>query len=447
MAESSVMNVEWETNWSYRRADVKAGEPNHALWFQLVTFGFVMLMFGIVSLTPSLTRKGRDTLEMVYTHGCKATMFNQGTLSKYPTLLRPCIIITRTVASLFVSIAIVELIIFNAIANYVKGINAGSSLIVLFFGILFHLCVLTFKFKKTESDTRRRYFFAAIPVLLMLLGVWLLFISYTDITGLKDKNKNGEEPIFAIGSALIIAGLIFLVVVPTATASPPYTVKANGTLSLVLSGEYYTALCILDCFMMVLSIGSFMLMMGIVITMVQTKAYAVPFYFLHILPIYGFFINIFAYVKNKSQGPPLFFNMFLMVWFEICIVFSMLHVCAIPGVSSGCAPHTALEHTSFNVNWLVSLFWLILLFMLAAGIIDADYAPNFLLNFECMHKEGYNMESQQPQAEWQKQTDGGKNVPGLDPSYMTDRDPSSFMNGFAEGDRGHRGHRRGANAL
>jgi hypothetical protein len=38
-------------------------------------------------------------------------------------------------------------------------------------------------------------------VLLMLLGVWLLFISYTDITGLKDKNKNGEEPIFAIGSA------------------------------------------------------------------------------------------------------------------------------------------------------------------------------------------------------------------------------------------------------
>jgi hypothetical protein len=152
MAESSVMNVEWETNWSYRQADVKAGDVNHALWFQLVTVGLLTLMFCIVSWKKTLTKKGLQTLEMVYEHGCKATMFNQGMLSKYPTLLRPCIIITRTVASLFVSIAIVELIIFNAIANYVKGINAGSSLIVLFFGMLFHLCVLTFKFKKPAHD-------------------------------------------------------------------------------------------------------------------------------------------------------------------------------------------------------------------------------------------------------------------------------------------------------
>ena len=175
MAESSVINVEWETNWSYRQADVKAGDPNHALYFQLVTFVFVMLMFGIVSLTPTLTKKGRETLEMVYEHGCKASMFHQTALSVFPPLLRPCIIITRTVASLFVSIAIVELIIFNAIANYVKGINAGSSLIVLFFGMLFHLCVLTFKFKKAEKDGHMIYARAAAPMLLMLVGVWLMF--------------------------------------------------------------------------------------------------------------------------------------------------------------------------------------------------------------------------------------------------------------------------------
>jgi hypothetical protein len=28
------MNVEWETNWSYRQADVKAGDVNHALTFE-----------------------------------------------------------------------------------------------------------------------------------------------------------------------------------------------------------------------------------------------------------------------------------------------------------------------------------------------------------------------------------------------------------------------------
>ena len=130
---------------------------------------------------------------------------------------------------------------------------------------------------------------AALHMLLMLVGVWLMFMGYTDIAGLKD--KNGEEPMFAIGSGVIILGLIILVTLPS---SPPYTVMGNGTLSLVLSGEYYTAFCILDCFMMVLSIGSFMLMMGIVITMVQTHTYAVPFYFLHILPMYGFIINIVA---------------------------------------------------------------------------------------------------------------------------------------------------------
>ena len=62
MAESSVMNVEWETNWSYRQADVKAGDVNHALWFQLVTVILLTVMFCIVSWKKSLTKKGRETL-------------------------------------------------------------------------------------------------------------------------------------------------------------------------------------------------------------------------------------------------------------------------------------------------------------------------------------------------------------------------------------------------
>ena len=48
-----------------------------------------------------------------------------------------------------------------------------------------------------------------------------------------------------------------------------------------------------------------------------------------------------------------------------CCAFQFGSVCAIPGVNMGCA--AKLEHTSFNVNWLVSLFWLILLFMIAAA--------------------------------------------------------------------------------
>ena len=127
--------------------------------------------------------------------------------------------------------------------------------------------------------------------------------------------------------------------------------------------------------------------------------------------------------------------MVLMIWFELCIVFSMLHVCAIPGVNKGCA--AKLEHTSFNVNWLVSLFWLILLFMIAAGVIDADYAPNFLLNYECMKAEGYSEAVERSQAE-----KGG--LPDPDYRMRPQGHEGNFQTGFA--DRGHRGY-RGANAL
>jgi hypothetical protein len=144
--------------------------------------------------------------------------------------------------------------------------------------------------------------------------------------------------------------------------------------------------------------------------------------------------------------------MLLMVVFELCIVFSMLHVCAIPGVNMGCAGK--LEHTSFNVNWLVSLFWLILLFMIAAGVIDADYAPNFLLNFECIKDEGHmvsqqtsqqQQERQREQArrlEYQQKHQGPNQGESLDASYLGRKD---FTNGSFE-ERGYRGY-RGANAL
>ena len=35
---SSVTNVEYETNWSYRQQDVKDGAMNNAIYFQSVIF-------------------------------------------------------------------------------------------------------------------------------------------------------------------------------------------------------------------------------------------------------------------------------------------------------------------------------------------------------------------------------------------------------------------------
>ena len=114
--------------------------------------------------------------------------------------------------------------------------------------------------------------------------------------------------------------------------------------------------------------------------------------------------------------------MFRMALFDVCIVVSMLDVCAIPGVTMACA--AKLEHTSINVNWVVSLLWLIMLFMTSAGVIDADYAPNFLINYECMRdtkeydktfaEQDLKDRQQDRQQTWELQTDGGKIISGYD---------------------------------
>jgi hypothetical protein len=162
------------------------------------------------------------------------------------------------------------------------------------------------------------------------------------------------------------------------------TSEAADTLELIISGEYYTAFSIVDCFVLSTSIIIFIVLEGFFIGQAATAHYAVPFIFLQIIPIYGFVLSIVSMVLglNKSYGPGIF-NALLFVLMSLSFTTSMLHVCAIPGVTSACA--TSIPHTVTATNILVSAPLALLVFFASMGLVYSSYTPSFLVNRDCVN--------------------------------------------------------------
>jgi hypothetical protein len=221
----------------------------------------------------------------------------------------------------------------------------------------------------------------------MIVGVWLMLISYTDLAQLKT-GKGKDDGIFGAGCALIFLSIILLIIAPNFEAYRSYKKQdgnENGTLSLILSGEYYTAFGSMDCLFILLAVGIFVLLMGIFISSVMTKHYALPFLFLQILPVYGFIINAVQAYTSPVPNVASWYNMLLMLVLCVCILLSMFHVCAIPGVTTIC--HAKLSHTSNAINWGLSLPWLLLLAMTSLGLVNATYVPSFMIDRSCVEDQ------------------------------------------------------------
>jgi hypothetical protein len=94
--------------------------------------------------------------------------------------MRPSVIVTRTTATIFLTICLLELMVFNLIANYAHGVNPSASILVLLFGLIFYFLLLTHKHKKMhESDKNGNssYAVGAFTLFVMIVGVWLMLIS------------------------------------------------------------------------------------------------------------------------------------------------------------------------------------------------------------------------------------------------------------------------------
>jgi hypothetical protein len=241
--------------------------------------------------------------------------------------------------------------------------------------------------KQLIQNRNSSYAVGAFTLFVMIVGVWLMLISYTDLAQLKT-GKGKDDGIFGAGCALIFLSIILLIIAPNFEAYRSYKKQdgnENGTLSLILSGEYYTAFSSMDCLFILLGVGMFVLLMGIFISSVMTKHYALPFLFLQILPVYGFIINAVQAYTSPVPNVASWYNMLLMLVLCVCILLSMFHVCAIPGVTTIC--HAKLSHTSNAINWGLSLPWLLLLAMTSLGLVNATYVPSFMIDRSCVEDQ------------------------------------------------------------
>lgn len=376
----------WKPTWSYRGASGSRDGVNGSLWFQIATLVCVLTVW-TVAVVRSVG--GGDKSERIVTYLLREDCGIAKWSPKGPTrawIFYPRVIVTRTTASLLIAIGTAELLIFNAIANYAGdgSTNASSAILVLVVGLLFHFFSLTHKFMKTsDSDVRDRFFgvYSGL-VLAMTVGFFMCFLSYTDTMRWKD--TEGRSMLFFAGAAFACAAAFVGCLLPLLKAFRPFTVKKeDGTVSLILSGEYYAAFSFLDCAVVWAIVTNFVCSEAYFISRADTKNYALPFVFLQALPLYGFGTAIASLVKSDDVLPGIF-NAGLFAVMSLSVTTSMLHVCAVPGVETACT--TSMSHTMLNTNLLVCAPCLVLLTLMSVGLINSTFAPNLLIRNDCIEK-------------------------------------------------------------
>lgn len=243
---------------------------------------------------------------------------------------------------------------------------------------------VTFKHQKMEENDKLgnyTYPITSLIIFIMIIGTWFMLGSYSDI--FNTKHSDGSDIMFAVGGGLIGLGMIGMFISPFLFTKERWTQKdqTQNTLSLTLSGEFYTAFNIIDCVTIAFFLFVFVALIVTFISKATTKAYAVAFFALYPIPMYGFITNVMHGYYSSSKFPHVFNGLLFMV-FMVVIVLSQLHVCGIPGVSVGCASH--LSHDSMTTNWALCFPILLFLLMIAMGIVQAPYAPSLLVSQECI---------------------------------------------------------------
>ena len=381
--------VVWKPAWSYKGVVGRRDEVNGSLWFQIATLACVSTVWAIaVARSVSGADKSERLLTYLLREDCGIARWSpKGSARSW--IFLPRVVLTRTTASLLIAMGTAELLVFNAIANYSGNgsANASSAILVLVVGVLFHFFSLTHKYMKTsESDVRDGYFgvYSGI-VLAMAVGFFLCFLSYTDTMRWKD--DEGRSMLFFAGAAFACAAALVGCLTPLLKTFRPFRVREDGTVSLILSGEYYAAFSFLDCLVMWAVVTNFVCAEAYLISRADTKNYALPFVFLQALPLYGFGTAVASLVKTEDVLPGIF-NAGLFAVMSLGVTTSMLHVCAVPGVETACA--TSIPHTVLNTNLLVCGPCLVFLSLTSVGLINSTFAPNLLIRNECIAKNRNN---------------------------------------------------------
>ena len=381
--------VVWKAGWSYKGVVGPRNEVNGSLWFQIATLVCVLTVWTLaVVRSVGSGDKSKRLVTYLLKEDCGIARWSPNNPAR-AWVFYPRVVLTRTTASMIIALGTAELLIFNAIANYSGNgsANASSAILVLVVAFLFHFFSLTHKYMKTsESDVRDAFFGVYSGIVLgMAVGVFVCFLSYTDTMRWKD--REGRSMLFFGGAAFACSAAFIGCLTPLLKAFRPFRVGEDGTVSLILSGEYYAVFSFLDCAVVWTVVTNFVCAEAYFISRADVENYALPFAFLQALPLYGFGTAVASLVKADDVLPGIF-NVGLFAVMSLSITTSMLHVCAVPGVKTACA--TSISHTVLNTNLLVCGPCLILLTLMSVGLINSTFTPNLLIRNNCIAKNRSN---------------------------------------------------------
>lgn len=393
MNETNVVTIEWDGVWSYRPSG-EVNRTNDSVWFALVFFiGTLAIWVTVCVRSLSVDLREKKIVAELLRNRCSTDTREIDTQKKQTWILRPAIILTRSTASLTMAVASVELLTFNAIANFVGdgSFDASVSLFVLLQAVVFYFYTAQQKYRKSafeDSTFPGKHFVVNNSLTFLLIGgILTCILGHVDAFSLKGDDR--KSVLFFIGVVLCDATLFGKLVVASLESLFDAGENQGGSkLSLVLSGEYYASFSVLDYLIVWVSLTLFTSTEAYFISYVQTDQYAMPFIFLQIVPIYGFIVNTIPLAtlgdREQNKKLPLIFNVVGFSLLSLCVTTAMLHACAIPGVTTLCATHIA--HTSLNTNVVVCGPAVILMSMISLGPVFSTFAPPFLVKKTC---DGY----------------------------------------------------------
>jgi len=165
---TGVPTLVWDAPWSYAESVTDGSKINGSFWFQLTVFASALVLWITVTVQSNRSQPSAQK-EYSIAHDCQAARFRV----KNIWALHPRIIVTRTSASLAITLAVAELVVFNAIANYTASgsVNASSALLILFAVIMFHFFTMSHKFMKVGEFATRNKFYALSSFLVLLMAV------------------------------------------------------------------------------------------------------------------------------------------------------------------------------------------------------------------------------------------------------------------------------------
>lgn len=393
--------------WTY--PETKAGDVNLSVVFDIIfVVAFVLLWLYAVAVggTPDvLSRPAKsvmsDEQRRAITAYCMKGNFNgnrNSGLFKYVNFF------TMEEFTNWLSVSFISTIIALKIISGSANVNAGYIILVVIVGVIARHMRLGIK------DQPKKQF----PVVLFLLSMFLTLWAYTDAFDQREDDKmsveHGQNWIY------VFAGVLFLVAAGVKTA---FSVSDMGKLGEVdtaikaealYNGEFAFYLTGLSTVVVGATVTMFVFCESMFVAYAATDFYAIPFYFLYVIPIYYFITVLYAgcggsrsaSVSGKATG----FNVILVLVGLFVLVMAQGHVCSFPGPDghhiekNGCAlksigfkslAHDATE-LEMHRGWLATLGIFSIMFhvMLYAGARFSHKGIMRTIDEVCLKNEDSN---------------------------------------------------------